>query len=76
MPRRKGGVPDDAPNLSYENLDVYIDHAPKAEAGKVRDCKDRFGKHTYALEEFGLRREAVAERFADYTARFDIRAEP
>jgi len=38
--------------------------------------KDRFGKHTYALEEFGLRREAVAERFADYTARFDIRAEP
>jgi hypothetical protein len=43
-----------------------------ADAGR----KDRFGKHSYALEDFGLRREEVAERFSEYTARFiDERSE-
>ena len=30
----------------------------------------RFGKHRYSLEQFGLEREAVQARFADYYDRF------
>lgn len=34
--------------------------------------KDRFGKHVYSLEEFGLTAGAIRERYRDYCERFDI----
>lgn len=34
--------------------------------------KGKFGKHEYSLEEYGLTKEIVRERFADYCERFSI----
>lgn len=34
--------------------------------------KDRFGKHHYTLEEFGLSAGEIRERYRDYCERFDI----
>jgi Sulfotransferase family len=34
--------------------------------------KGRYGKHDYALEEYGLSKEQVRERFSAYCLRFDI----
>lgn len=34
--------------------------------------KGRHGKHEYSLEEYGLSKEMVRERFSDYCRRFDI----
>ncbi len=36
--------------------------------------RDRHGRHTYRLETFGLDDALLAERFAGYTDRFDLRA--
>lgn len=40
----------------------YMDNNPK---GKL-------GRHTYALEDYGLSREGIRERFKDYCERYDI----
>ena len=32
-----------------------------------------FGRHRYVAEDFGLSKAAIAERYSDYTKRFDIR---
>ena len=37
--------------------------------------KGRFGTHGYRLEQYGLEAGAIGERFADYTARYDIPSE-
>lgn len=34
--------------------------------------KGKFGKHEYSLEEYGLNKDIVRERFADYCERFSI----
>jgi hypothetical protein len=34
--------------------------------------KGKFGKHEYSLEEYGLTKDIVRERFADYCERFNI----
>jgi Sulfotransferase family len=36
---------------------------------------DRYGRHRYTLEQFGLRAEEVHERFAAYMSRFDLAPE-
>jgi hypothetical protein len=41
----------------------------------ARNPKGQYGSHRYALEDFGLRRDEVRERFAKYRERFDIEAE-
>ncbi len=38
----------------------------------LQNPKDRFGKHRYALEEFGLSREGEEKRFAAYRHRFRL----
>lgn len=49
---------------------------PKAEAAMQQymadNPKGKHGKHSYSLEEYGLSREGVHERFADYIARYAI----
>lgn len=51
-------------------------HTPEAEAGMQAYMADnqqgKHGKHAYSLEEFGLTREGVHERFADYIERYGI----
>lgn len=37
--------------------------------------KGRFGTHDYRLEDYGLDAGAITERFAEYTARYDIPSE-
>jgi hypothetical protein len=37
-----------------------------------RNPRGKHGRHSYSLEDFGLRREAVRERFAAYVERFGI----
>jgi hypothetical protein len=37
--------------------------------------RERYGKYIYALQDFGLRREQVEERFRDYRERFGVEAE-
>jgi hypothetical protein len=37
--------------------------------------KGKRGTHEYALDDYGLARETVAEAFADYTERFEIPSE-
>lgn len=57
--------------------DVYADLgeelSPEAEAAMQQHIathvKDRFGGHSYTLEDWGLDRAVLAERFAPYTAR-------
>ena len=34
--------------------------------------KTTFGRHVYAIEDFGLTREQVRERFSAYCDRFDV----
>jgi hypothetical protein len=34
--------------------------------------RDRYGRHTYHAEEFGLTAAGLRERFAFYTERFDV----
>jgi hypothetical protein len=43
-------------------MDAYVEAHPKGE----------FGVHRYDLAEFGLDAPSLRERFADYTARYDI----
>jgi hypothetical protein len=49
---------------------------PEAEAAMRRyladNPKGKHGRHAYALEEYGLSRGAVRERFKDYIERYDI----
>lgn len=51
-------------------------YTPEAEAGMQAYMADnqqgKHGKHAYSLEEFGLTREGVHERFADYIERYGI----
>jgi len=53
--------------------------SPAAEAAMRRHLaanpQGRWGRHRYAAEEFGLRREAIEERFLAYRERFGIEAE-
>jgi hypothetical protein len=37
--------------------------------------KGRFGTHGYRLDEFGLRADAIRDRFADYIERYDVPTE-
>jgi hypothetical protein len=39
------------------------------------NAQGKFGRHAYSLDEFGLRPDAVRERFAVYTARYDLERE-
>ncbi|MDG1399466.1 MAG: sulfotransferase, partial [Candidatus Binatia bacterium] len=38
----------------------------------ARNPKDKHGKHSYALEQFGLDREQEEERYRSYAERFDL----
>ena len=38
----------------------------------VRKPQNKYGKHNYSLEKFGLNREQIGERFNEYIKRFDI----
>jgi hypothetical protein len=41
----------------------------------ARNPKGQHGAHRYGLEDFGLRKDEVEERFATYCERFDIETE-
>jgi hypothetical protein len=57
-----GGGLDDRARTA---MAAYIDAHPKG----------KFGVHGYDLGEFGLNGDALAERFADYVARYDVPTE-
>jgi hypothetical protein len=42
----------------------------------ARHVKDRFGRHTYSLEDWNLDGAVLAERFSDYTDRYAKFLEP
>ena len=48
------------------NMQRYLDDKPK----------DRFGKHSYDLADYGLTAGEIRERFADYCADFDVAMSP
>ena len=58
----------------YEQLGLAfpreIENAYRHEA--LRHPKNAHGAHVYALEEFGLDPDRLAERFADYHAEFGL----
>lgn len=58
----------------YENFDEQLtDAAVEAmQATLNASPKGKHGKHTYALEDYGLTRKMVYARFADYIDRFEI----
>ena len=44
-------------------------------ASVAANPKGRFGTHGYRLDEFGLRADAIRDRFSDYIERYDVPAE-
>jgi hypothetical protein len=58
----------------YAHFDEPLSHAAVAAMQATLDAKpkDKFGKHEYRLEDYGLTRGEVLERFADYIERYDI----
>jgi len=58
----------------YEHFgEPYTPEARAAmEAYMADNQQGKHGKHSYSLEEYGLTRESVHERFRDYIERFDI----
>jgi hypothetical protein len=58
----------------YDRLGLEL--APEREAAIAAQAaavpQHHHGRHEYSLAEFGLRREALEERFAEYLARFDV----
>lgn len=58
----------------YKHFDEPF--SPEAEARMTKlmseNPKDKHGKHTYTLEEFGLTAEGVRKHFAEYSERFKI----
>jgi len=44
------------------NMQRYLETKPK----------DRFGKHTYNLTDYGLTGDEIRERFSDYCADYDV----
>jgi hypothetical protein len=58
--------------LSYVGEEPSADLASTVAAWIAANPSDRYGRHRYTLEEFGLRAEEVHERFAEYMSRFDL----
>jgi hypothetical protein len=62
----------------YESLGEHL--SPDAEARMANwwetNPRDKFGRHSYAAEEFGLNIGELRERFAFYTNRFDVPLDP
>ena len=56
----------------YEHFGLPFEGRVALEAHAASHPKDKHGKHEYDLASFGLTREQVRERFADYLARFDV----
>jgi hypothetical protein len=56
----------------YDHFDMAwtddTEHALREHAGVHR--QNRFGRHTYTLEEFGLQADAIRARLADYLDRY------
>lgn len=61
----------------YEAMEQPLEDAAQARmhAWLADHPQDKFGRHTYALEEFGLADDLVRREFADYVARFDVEVE-
>jgi hypothetical protein len=58
----------------YERFDEPFTPEAKAamESYMAANPKGKHGKHSYALEEYGLTEEGVRDRFRDYIHRFAI----
>ncbi len=58
----------------YEHFELPLDGAARQamQAHVASHPKDKHGRHEYDLARFGLTREGVRERFADYVARFGV----
>jgi hypothetical protein len=58
----------------YRSFDLPLpdDMEERVRAFLLRNPRDQFGKHRYALEEFGLDRAGEAKRYAAYRARFRL----
>jgi len=70
--RRIVREPIDTLRALYERLGRTLDSDAEAamSAFLAANPKDKYGRHRYSLEAFGLDREAEARRFAGYRARF------
>lgn len=52
------------------DIDVGTDGEANLKQWLVGNPKDRFGQHSYTLEEYGLSRETVNERYAKYRSEY------
>lgn len=52
------------------DIDIGTDGEANLKQWLADNAKDRFGKHSYTLDEYGLSREMVDERFAKYRKKF------
>ncbi len=66
--------PAGAVNKVYRSFDMPLpdDMRERVRGFLLRHPKDRFGKHHYRLEEFGLDRDEEARRYAAYRERFGL----
>lgn len=55
----------------YEQAGIdALDWTDAQEQARTRNRKDRYGRHVYALEDFGLDANTIADIFADYHERY------
>lgn len=59
----------------WDDHELHPDTEAEMRAYLASHAQARFGRHTYALDDFGLRAGAVRERFADYVERHAIAPE-
>ena len=66
------GNPDDTLRRIYAHCGLkYTDEARDTMLGYIENRpREKYGKHKYTLEQFGLSAEAIEPLFADYTTRF------
>lgn len=69
--------PMDVLRSIHEKFGLTHDDEVIARAQKYLDdnSRDKFGLHSYSLEDFGLARAEVDDAFADYRARYDVPVE-
>jgi hypothetical protein len=58
----------------YAHFDMPVPEGLKERIGEFlrQNPKDRFGRHHYSLEQFGMNREEELRRFATYRERFRL----
>jgi hypothetical protein len=57
----------------FAGIPLTPDARRRIEQARSVNVRHKYGVHAYRLQDFGLTREMVAEEFAEYCSRFDVR---